>query len=156
MNKKVTIARLAEHPEAIPVLKQWFESEWKSYYGPTGPGNAERDLLAYSSRDRLPIGIVAYLDGELCGFAALKPQSITTHSHLSPWIAAGLVAPQHRRKGIGAQMLGALEDIARGLGYKRIYSGTSTAGDLLCRSGWQFMERVAYNGEDVSIYEKAI
>ncbi len=156
MNEKLEIVPLADHPEALPVLKQWFEDEWESYYGPTGPGNAEEDLLVYSSRSKLPIGVVAYLNGELCGMMALKEQSITTHSHLMPWAAAGLVVPQHRRKGIGAQLLLALEDIARDLGYARIYSGTSTAVSLLDRSHWRFMERIPYNGEDVSIYEKEL
>ncbi len=156
MNEGLEIFPLADHPEALPVLKQWFESEWESYYGPTGPGNAEKDLLAYSSRGKLPVGVVAYLGGELCGIMALKAQSITTHTHLSPWAAAGLVAPPHRRKGIGAQLLVALEGIAKRLDYSRIYSGTSTAISLLDRSNWRFMERVPYNGEDVSIYEKVL
>ncbi len=156
MNEGLEIFPLADHPEALPVLKQWFESEWESYYGPTGPGDAEKDLLAYSSRSKLPIGMVAYLEGELCGIMALKAQSITTHSHLSPWAAAGLVAPPYRRKGIGAQLLVALEGIAKRLDYSRIYTGTSTAVSLLDRSNWRFMERVQYNGENVSIYEKVL
>lgn len=153
MNKGLKIAPLADHLEALPLLKQWFESEWVSYYGPNGSGNAEKDLQAYSSRFRLPIGVVAYLNGELCGIMALKAQSIATHAHLGPWAAAGLVAARHRRKGIGAQLLVEVEGIAKCLGHSRIYSGTSTAASLLERSNWRFMERIPYNGEDVSIYE---
>ena len=156
MNKRLKIDFLVEHPEAHHLLKQWFESEWESYYGRTGSGNAEKDLLAYSGRHKLPIGMVAYLNGELCGIMALKAQSIASHSHLSPWVAAGLVAPPYRGKGIGAQLLAAVEGIAKHLGYSRIYSGTSTADSLLKRSNWRFMERIPYNGEDVSIYEKVL
>ena len=100
--------------------------------------------------------MVAYLNGELCGIMALKAQSIDTRSHLSPWAAAGLVTPLHRRKGIGAHLLVVVEGIAKHLGYSRIYSGTSTAASLLERSNWRFMERIPYNGEDVSIYEKVL
>lgn len=150
------ISYLADHPEALPVLKKWFETEWADYYGPPGPGDAQQDLIAYSSRETLPVGLVAFYEGQLCGVAALKPDSISTHTHLSPWAAAGLVAPGVRRKGIGVRLVGALEDVARGLGYSTIYCGTSTAVSLLTRRGWQFMERVGYNGEDVSIYQKAL
>jgi GNAT superfamily N-acetyltransferase len=156
MNPKLWIAPLADYPETLPVLKQWFETEWASYYGPNDPGDAEKDLLACASRHKLPVGLVAFLGEELCGIAALKHESLTTHAHLCPWVAARLVSPPHRGKGIGTRLLMALEDAARRFGYPRIYCGTSTAVSLLRRSGWQFMERIAYHGEDVSIYEKAL
>jgi GNAT superfamily N-acetyltransferase len=150
------ISYLADHPEAVPVLKEWFQTEWADYYGPTGPGDAERDLIAYSSREKLPVGLVAFCEDRLCGIAALKPDSISTHTHLCPWAAAGLVAPGFRRRGIGASLVSALEDVARDLGYSTIYCGTSTAIGLLTRNGWEFMERVSCSGEDVSVYQKAL
>jgi GNAT superfamily N-acetyltransferase len=156
VGSNLRISYLADHPEAVPVLKEWFETEWPDYYGPTGPGDAERDLIAYSSRENLPVGLVAFCEGRLCGIAALKPHSISTFAHLCPWAAAGLVAPSFRRRGIGACLVSALEDVARHLGYSTIYCGTSTAIGLLTRNGWDFMERVSYNGEDLSIYQKAL
>jgi GNAT superfamily N-acetyltransferase len=156
MDTHLRISYLAEHPEAVPMLKQWFETEWIDYYGPAGPGDAEQDLLAYSGREKLPVALVAFCEGQLCGIAALKPESISTHKHLYPWVAAGFVVPGFRRRGIGANLVSALEDIARELGYSTIYCGTSTATGLLKRHEWQFMERVRYNGEDVSIYWKAL
>jgi GNAT superfamily N-acetyltransferase len=156
MGSNLRISHLADHPEVVPFLKEWFETAWADYYGPTGPGDAEQDLIAYSSREKLPVGLVAFCEGRLCGIAALKPDSISTHTHLHPWAAAGLVAPSFRRRGIGASLLSSLEDVARGLGYSTIYCGTSTAIALLTRNGWAFMERVRYAGEDVSIYQKPL
>lgn len=156
MSGQLKIAYLADHPEAIPMLKEWFEAEWAAYYGPGGPGCAGQDLLTYAGRDQLPVGLIAYVDGQLCGIAALKADSISTHTDLGPWAAAGLVLPPFRRRGIGTSLIGALEDVAKRLGYSTIYAGTSTASSLLARHGWQFMERVRYDGEDVSIYQKAL
>lgn len=156
MLSDVYIGYLADHPEALPVLERLFQSEWSAYYGAGGPGNARQDLLAYSNRGRLPVGVVAFRGFEACGVAALKVDSISTHKHLTPWIGGGMVAPQFRRHGIGARLLSALEDAARDLGFTTIYSGTSTASSLLVREGWQLLEVVQYDGEAVSIYRKTL
>lgn len=156
MLSDVYIGYLVDHPEALPALERLFQSEWAEYYGAAGPGNARQDLLAYSNRGQLPVGVVAFVGSEPCGVAALKADSISTHTHLTPWIGGGMVAPQFRRHGIGARLTSVLEDVARDLGFTTIYSGTSTANSLLIREGWQFMEVVQYHGEAVSIYKKTL
>jgi GNAT superfamily N-acetyltransferase len=156
MDSKLRIEPLANHPEVIPLLKEWFETEWESYYGPTGPGDAQSDLLSYANRGELPVGVVAFYENEVCGVAALRSESIATHTHLGPWAAAGLVSPLYRRRGIGTALVRALEEVARSRGYSRIYCGTSIANRLLERRSWQLIERVKYDGEDVSIYQKAL
>lgn len=156
MSLDVRIGYLADHPEALPALEQLFLSEWADYYGATGLGDARQDLVAYSNHGRLPVAVVAFLGSKPCGVAALKADSISTHQHLTPWVGAGMVAPQFRRHGIGARLLSALEDVARDLGFTTIYSGTITANSLLSREGWQLREIVQYDGEMVSIYEKTL
>jgi GNAT superfamily N-acetyltransferase len=156
MSPVVRIGYLVDHPEVLPTLERLFQSEWAAYYGGAGPGNAHQDLVAYSNRSQLPVGVVALLGSEPCGVAALKADSISTHKHLTPWIGGGMVAPQFRRHGIGARLISALEDVARNLGFTTVYSGTSTANSLLIREGWRFMEAVQHDGEVVSIYEKAL
>lgn len=156
MSLDIHIDYLADHPEALPTLERLFRAEWADYYGPSGPGNARQDLLAYSSRGQLPVGVVAFVGSRPCGVAALKADSIATHQHLTPWIGAGMVAPEFRRHGIGARLASALEDVARELGFPTIYSGTSTADSLLVREGWQLMEVVEHHGEPLSIYEKRL
>lgn len=152
----ITTDFLARHPEALPVLAAWFESEWPDWYGPGGPGNAEADLLAYAHEGSLPVGIAAFCNGLLCGVAALKAESIPSHFHLSPWAAAGFVVPSLRGQGIGATLLTALEFEARALGYSRIYCGTATAASLLLRSGWRLIEFVEREGQEIGIHEKAL
>jgi GNAT superfamily N-acetyltransferase len=156
MHTRLCISHLADHPEAIPVIRKWFEEEWVAYYGPGGPGDAERDLLAYSCRGQLPVGLIAFYEEQLCGIAALTAHSIRTHPHLGPWAAAGFVLPPFRGRGVGSGLLHALEEVARGLGYSTMYCGTATAMGLLERHGWQWIERVRYDGEQVSIYHKAL
>jgi GNAT superfamily N-acetyltransferase len=152
----IRTAYLADHPEALPRLQEWVEAEWPAWYGPGGPGDAAEDLRAYCGRDVLPIGIVGFEGDELVGLMALKPTSDAIHPGLGPWAAAGFVRPDARGRGVGATLLRALEDVARGLGLARIYSGTATSATLLERAGWRHLEHVDVHGEPVAIYEKVL
>lgn len=150
------IEPLALHREVLPILRAWFESEWPTYYGVGGRGNAQRDLEAYANQSGLPFGVVAFRDGSVCGVAVLKAESIATHAHLSPWAAGGVVRRDLRGQGIGEQLVLALEREAKAMGFRRIYCGTKTAESLLRRAGWQLLERVDHDGEVLGIYEKAL
>lgn len=156
MSASVCVARLSAHPEVLPVLATWFEAEWPAWYGPGGPGDALQDLRAFADGRGLPIGVVAFRAGTLCGVAALKATSIASHDHLTPWAAAGLVAPALRQQGIGAVLLAALESEARNLGHAFIHCGTRTAASLLQRSGWSLLEDVVHDGQSLGIYRKSI
>lgn len=152
----ISVEPLAAHPELLPLLRDWFESEWPDYYGPNGPGDAQRDLRTFANRGSLPVGVVAFHAGTVCGVAALKADSIPTPQFLAPWAAAGLVKPALRGQGIGAALLTALEQEARLLGYDRIYCGTNTSESLLRRSGWQLLEQVTHDGENLGVYYKTL
>jgi GNAT superfamily N-acetyltransferase len=152
----IAVEPLALHPQALPVLRAWFEAEWPAYYGPGGPGSAQRDLESYANLGSLPLGVVALIQGEVCGVAALKADSIASHAHLSPWAAAGLVRPSLRGRGIGRLLLAALEEQARGLGFLHVYCGTATSHALLQRCGWELIETVMHEGERLGIHRKAL
>lgn len=156
----VQIALLADHPEVLPALTDAFERAWAPYYGPEGPGSAEKDLVASCNRDRLPLAIVAFWEGTLCGTAALKAESVSTHTHLSPWLAALLVLPAYRRRGIGERLIAAVEDKATHLGYDTLYVGTGegsgTPESVLRKRGWVFMEKRPYFVSEISIFHKRL
>jgi GNAT superfamily N-acetyltransferase len=103
----------------------------------------------------LPVGLIAWYDNELCGIAALKAHSLSPHTHLSPWAAAGFVLPPFRGRGIGSSLVRALTEVARGFSYSNMYGATATAMGLLERQGWPLMERHRYDGKAVSVDHKA-
>jgi GNAT superfamily N-acetyltransferase len=156
MHRPVSIELLAQHPQALEVLREWFEAEWPGWYGPGGRGSALQDLQAYANQGSLPVGVVALQEGRVCGVAALKAESIASHAHLSPWAAAGLVHPSMRGQGIGCLLLSALEAQARKLGFGSIYCGTSSAHGLLHRREWRLMESIIHEGNALGIYHKAL
>lgn len=151
---------LADHPEALPLLKEWFEREWVPYYGPDGPGDATADLRESCNRDELPKAVVALFGGEVVGTAALKTESVSTYMHLTPWLAALLVSTEFRRRGIAERLIAAIEEKAHELGFHHLYvetgEGSGTPETALRKRGWEFVERRPYFVSEVSIFEKAL
>lgn len=133
--------RLADHPQALDTLKLWFQQEWAPYYGPAGPGNARQDLEDCCNLNELPIGLQAIREQRGCGTAALKLESVTTHRHMQPWLAALLVDPQSRGSGVARRLIAAVEDLALVLGYPFVYVGTGTGSgtpeNALLERGWE-------------------
>jgi GNAT superfamily N-acetyltransferase len=153
MPSHLHIAPMAEHRDLLPLIAQWFVSEWPGWYGPGGPGDASADVAAFAtSRSALPVGLVAFLEGQPVGAGALKAESIPTHRHLSPWAAAGYVLPGQRGQGVGAALLAGLASQARAMGYAQIYCGTSTARTLLVRCGWQAIDSTVIEGRPLEVY----
>lgn len=135
----------------LPTVQGWFEAEWPGHYGADGPGDARADLLAYA-QDGLPMGIVAHVDDQPCGFAALKDDAFPSHPQLGPWAGAAFVLPAWRRRGIGAVLIRALEAAARQRGFERLHAATATSASLLARAGWQCIDTVVHDGHSTGIY----
>lgn len=154
------IELLADHREALPRLHEWFATEWAPWYGPDGPGDAAADLADCCRRDGMPLAVVALRADEVLGTAALRAESVTTHPHLTPWLAALLVGPPHRRRGVAESLIAAIEDRARAQGFDRIHVGTGagsgTPESALRRRGWAFVERAPYYVSTVSIFRKLL
>ena len=156
MTPAVIVKPLAHKRELVPVLAQWFTSEWPQWYGPGGQGSAASDLDEFAASEfKLPVGMVIFENQVPVGAGALKAQSIPSHPHLSPWAAAGYVLPSHRGRGLGAILLSALVEKANALGFEHVYCGTSTAERLLARAGWRSLEVVVHAGKPLTIFQSA-
>lgn len=156
MVEALRIEYLADCPEVLSQLEKWFLQEWAPYYGPDGPGDAADDLRSSCNRRALPITLVALKGDELCATGALKAESVETHKHLGPWVAALLVAPKYRRQGIRGKLVDALEELARELGFEQLYYGADFTDRYLEGNGWEPLERVSYLTSEGSIYGKTL
>ncbi len=146
----MTIEPLAAHHDVLPILTDWYLTEWEPYYGTEGPGNAQADLKSRCNYEEIPIGLVALEDGQVCGTVALD---LDTATNLTPSVVGLLVDPAYRRRGIAAALLKSAEGLARTLGYGRIYMSTTVLGNLLERTGWQKLREVEFmNSECGLIY----
>lgn len=131
------IEYLADLPEAAGELERWFVEEWAPWYGPGGGGDAAADLAASMNRNALPICLVALgPKGDVRGTVSLKADSVGSEWGYGPWLAALLVAPQYRRRGVAGALVARIESEARRLGYGAVYSSTDTSAAILERRGW--------------------
>lgn len=134
----IRILHLCDMPAAIPVLARWYEDAWAPWYGADGPGDALRDLGACASRDALPLCLVAVAgEDTLLGTAALKSASVGSELGVGPWLAALLVAPAHRGRGIAGRLADAVVAEAGRLGFAAVYTSTDADDAQLARRGWQ-------------------
>jgi GNAT superfamily N-acetyltransferase len=149
----VHTAPLCLHRELAPTVAAWLLAEWPGWYGPSGEGALASDVAAFAaSAQHLPVGLLAFCNGQAVGFCALKAHSIPSHAHLGPWAAAGVVLPAQRGQGLGAAMLRGLVVHAHALGHAKVYCGTSTAVSLLQREGWVEIETTTHAGQPLSIF----
>ena len=147
---EMKIKPLAEHNELLPILTEWYMSEWELYYGVDGPGDAQSDLESRCNYEEIPIGLVAIEGDQVCGTVALDLDAAT---NLTPSVVGLLVDRAYRRRGIAAALLKSAEDLAHTLGYSRVYMSTTVLGDLLERMGWHKFGEVEFlNAERGLIY----
>ena len=150
------IQRLSLHRHHLPLIADWFRSEWPAWYGPGGAGDADADLMRYAQAGpAIPLGLVALAGGQPCGFGALKDDGIPSGSALGPWAGAGYVPPARRGQGIGALLLRGLVREAASLGFEHVYCATRTAQTLLLREGWQAIETVQQGDERLTVFRSA-
>jgi hypothetical protein len=84
-----TIGFLADYPAALPVLGAAFRADSPEYFRDHADDDIVDQLLRPTlQRDAMPLALVAHVGGAIAGTAALRLDSITTHPHLGPWLAA--------------------------------------------------------------------
>lgn len=126
------IALLADRPDTLDALAAFMIRAWPDYYGPSGPGDAARDLNTRLNRTSLPVGLVAIVDEVPGGAAALTRERDGT-----PWLSSLVVDETRRNQGLGSALTAAAEDQARHMGFKRLFCATKTASGILLQRGWR-------------------
>jgi GNAT superfamily N-acetyltransferase len=140
----VTIEYLADRREFIPTVARWHHAEWGHLRpGETVEGRAARVERACGHRE-VPTTFVAVAGDQLLGSASLVDHDMDIRPKLSPWLSGVFVAPEHRRRGIGAALVKRVVQEARALGTSRLYLYTPGSGALYLRLGWSVMERTFY------------
>jgi putative hydrolase of the HAD superfamily len=154
----VTVATrlLANHPELVSLLASWFYTEWGGGDPPFSLAEFEEQFRQRLNRDHLPLAMVALLGNTPVATASLKLREMDTHPQYTHWLGGVYTLPEHRRQGIGAQVIEATVAEARRLGVEDLYLYTRRSAALYARLGWQVIERPVYHGRSVAIMRRYI
>jgi GNAT superfamily N-acetyltransferase len=145
------IGYLADHLEFLPTLARWHHVEW-AYLRPGDSVEARITRLRGCCGHReIPTIVVSFTHGTLLGSAMLVAHDMETRLDLSPWLAGLFVAPDYRRRGIGAALTQRVVDEAAALGVQRLYLYTPSTEHFYSQLGWFPVERTPYLGKDVVV-----
>jgi GNAT superfamily N-acetyltransferase len=159
LGASVTIEYLADRREFIPTVARWHHAEW----GHLRPRETVEDRIGRVERDcghcEVPTTFVALAGAQVLGSASLVENDMETRKELSPWLSGVFVAPEHRRRGVGAALVERVVREAQALGIRRLYLYTPGSGALYLRLGWSVRERTFYRelwrDQEITIMELA-
>lgn len=145
------IEYLADRPEYVVTLAAWHQREWGRFRPDESVETRSTKRRAWSGHHQIPTVLVASAEDTLLGSAMLVAHDMETRLQLSPWLAGIVVAPEHRRRGIGASLAAHVAAEARSLGFATLYLYTFSTEQYYARLGWQIIERDRYLGAAVTI-----
>ena len=149
------IVYLDEIPSAVEVLAAAFWTEWGRHDGLTLAQVTDR-VIACAQRDALPLALVAREGAAVLGTVGLRRDAIASGPAPGPWLAALWVAPEHRRRGLGAKLIAAAEHEALELGLVELYAATSTAAGLFRTAGWTEVAQFDHAGEQLVLFHRRL
>lgn len=148
----IDIALLADHPETIPTLTQWFRHEWPDYYADRTSEDIAQEFFEEANRKVLPVRLVAFVEGELVGTIALRDRAMWMLPETFPALGGLLVAEPFRRRGVATELAQAGMELARTLGHQELFATTHHARGVLERLGWEAERSFEHEGELLTLY----
>jgi predicted N-acetyltransferase YhbS len=151
----ITIHPMVEYASEVPRIAAWFFEEWRSLYGEETQASVRQRIEGWLTKNQIPTALVAVSEGQVVGTVVLKDRELQQFS-FSPWLAGLFVAPEFRRKGIGALLVRAAESVASSLGVQRLYLYTPASQGHYEHLGWSLIEYCQLPSGSVAIMGKAL
>jgi GNAT superfamily N-acetyltransferase len=138
----VSLHYLCDVPEHTEKVAKWiFETFPHEFEGTT---LAEWTEWLEPARSPDKVTFVAVENGQVIGTASLDTEDLPPRSDLTPWLASVYVLPEFRARGLGANLVEAVEHEARTRGFDKLYLHTTDRADFYKKRGWQILDTVHY------------
>jgi GNAT superfamily N-acetyltransferase len=147
----MNIVRLKERTEYMTTLAEWHYKEWAYLHDVDSVERRVGEFNEEFQANGIPVTFVALSGNILLGSSSLILHDMDTRIDLTPWLASVIVAPEHRRKGVGTALVKHAMNEAGRLGVKTLYLYTPDRISFYERLGWIPLERVPYHGTEVDI-----
>jgi N-acetylglutamate synthase-like GNAT family acetyltransferase len=149
----IKIQNLKDVPEHLTTLANWHHKQWYYLNPDESIDQRIKRMQPFLNDDLIPGTFIAEEDNELLGSAALVEHDMETKPELSPWLASVYVAPSHRRKGVGTQLVLHVMMQARLAGIDTLYLFTPDKVTFYHKLGWRLVCSEQYHNHRVSIMQ---
>jgi len=150
----IAIRPLADRPDAVGLLAEWFCTEWNTFDG-RSRREIEAQLRGNLSRDALPITFVALSGADVIGTVSLDASDLPAYDHLSPWLACLYVVPSQRRAGVGQLLVRHAVAFARERQVSSLFLWSPGSTRLYEKCGWRILRTDVYGGRPITLMELA-
>lgn len=152
MKEEIIIQNLADVPEWVEEVSRCQYTEWGVDEGDTLEGVIYRTKHAMSKTDITQTFVATY-QKQFLGTVALWRNDLCARQDLYPWMARLYVKEEYRHHGIVTMLQNKAMDIAKHLGYSKIY--LITDHDYLYeKNSWKFIEMAPLgDGRMTKLYE---
>jgi GNAT superfamily N-acetyltransferase len=145
---------LADQPQLLPILADWFYEEWGDTDAGRSPEYMRQVLSSYLNRDRIPLAIVRMRGSRPIATASLKIREMETHPQYLHWLGGVYVHPDFREQGIGSQLVEFAAREAQKFSVQDLYLYTRSHASFYSRLGWQEIERTLYKNRAAVIMKR--
>ncbi len=142
---------LADRPDAISTVAQWYYEQWGRVPGNSVEQTIER-IKGKLNCDQPPFHILAISKDRVLGVAQFKLREMSIYPEKEFWLGSLFVSPEFRGYGIGSALAEEIVVIAKKFGVKEIYLQTEALdGGLYKRLGWKTIETIENNSVLVAV-----
>jgi predicted N-acetyltransferase YhbS len=120
----IQIDHLFRHPTHIRLVAGWiYDAFWQGRAG-YSVDTFDTLLRRANNPDRIPLSLLALVDGQPAGTVNLISNDDPQRPHLCPWLAALFVPIRYRHRGVGTQLVRVLLWEAGRLGLPELFLET--------------------------------
>ena len=148
--REIIIRPLADLPEAILLLADWFYAEWHDFDG-RSLANIEAQLAENLGRDSIPITFLAQSGSEVIGTVSLDRSDLPSYDHISLWLGSLYVLPVARGAGVATALVRHVQQFATSRAKTPLYLWTPGPIGLYENCGWTVSQRTIYNSQPVTL-----
>lgn len=150
------LAYLIDHPEFFPLVAQWNWDEWHTLLVERSAGEFETWLRENVRPHAVPMTLLAFEDDAVVGMVSIVDHDLELSTDRSPWLASLYVAPEHRRKGLGRNLVQAAIDEAHRLGFHKLFLYTPGQETFYAALGWKRVEVIRYRSQPITIMRRSL
>lgn len=159
---EISLVPLSESPKQADLLLRWAlelwgdhfpnysPQDWADFYSNSVQSNYEtwegdgQELVFVAKQGETTFGTISLVDFD----------ELEEFRHLTPWIAAFIVNPELRGKGVGTQILALLEEKAISLGIEVLYLWTEDQGAFYRKRGYRLLASSKLGDLGIEVLQK--